>query len=59
MQGKFWLAVMGVYDWEGLHPIPPELWLLPYMLPIHPGTHAHSFFAQSHSPGFPWKLTGQ
>ncbi|ELR10814.1 cycloartenol synthase [Acanthamoeba castellanii str. Neff] len=35
--GKFWLAVMGVYDWEGLHPIPPELWLLPYMLPIHPG----------------------
>jgi squalene cyclase len=29
---------MGVYDWEGLHPIPPELWLLPYMLPIHPGT---------------------
>lgn len=24
--GKFWLAVLGVYDWEGLNPIPPELW---------------------------------
>jgi len=36
-QGKFWLSVMGVYDWEGMHPIPPELWLLPYMLPFHPG----------------------
>jgi lanosterol synthase len=35
--GKFWLAVLGVYDWEGLHPIPPELWLLPYWLPFHPG----------------------
>lgn len=50
MQGKFWLAVMGVYDWEGLHPIPPELWLLPYMLPIHPGTHTRSFFTQSDRP---------
>ncbi len=37
--GKFWLAVLNVYSWEGLHPIPPELWLLPYMLPIHPGAH--------------------
>ncbi|RIB00665.1 lanosterol synthase [Gigaspora rosea] len=35
--GKFWLASLNVYDWEGLNPIPPELWLLPYFVPFHPG----------------------
>ena len=35
--GKFWLAVLGVYEWHGLNPIPPECWLLPYWLPMHPG----------------------
>lgn len=35
--GKFWLAVAGLYEWEGLNPIPPEFWLLPYQLPLHPG----------------------
>lgn len=35
--GKFWLAVLGVYEWEGMNPIPPEFWLLPYWLPLHPG----------------------
>ena len=35
--GKFWLAVLGVYRWEGLNPLLPELWLLPNWLPIHPG----------------------
>ncbi|CDP10848.1 unnamed protein product [Coffea canephora] len=34
--GKFWLTVLGVYDWEGLNPIPPELWLLPEFFPVHP-----------------------
>ena len=34
--GKFWLAVMGVYAWEGVNPIPPELWLLPLWFPFHP-----------------------
>ncbi|KAF8328406.1 terpene synthase [Cantharellus anzutake] len=34
--GKFWLSVLNVYDWEGNNPIPPELWLLPDWLPIHP-----------------------
>jgi lanosterol synthase len=50
--GKFWLSVLNVYDWEGNHPIPPELWyveykstckcfhvlgrLLPKWLPFHP-----------------------
>ncbi|KNC50324.1 cycloartenol synthase [Thecamonas trahens ATCC 50062] len=34
--GKFWLAVLGVYEWDGLYPVPPELWLLPEWLPLHP-----------------------
>ncbi|KAI7837939.1 hypothetical protein COHA_008245 [Chlorella ohadii] len=28
--GKFWLAVLGVHSWDGLNPMPPEMWLLPY-----------------------------
>ena len=24
--GKFWLAALNVYSWEGLNPVPPELW---------------------------------
>jgi squalene/oxidosqualene cyclase-like protein len=35
--GKIWLSVLGCYDWEGVMPIPPELWLLPRSMPIHPG----------------------
>ncbi|KAK9931606.1 hypothetical protein M0R45_018878 [Rubus argutus] len=35
--GKMWLSVLGVYEWDGNNPLPPELWLLPYFLPIHPG----------------------
>jgi cycloartenol synthase len=27
--GKFWLALLGVYGWEGVNPMPPEAWLLP------------------------------
>ncbi len=34
--GKFWLAVMNVFPWEGCNSIFPELWLLPKGLPIHP-----------------------
>jgi lanosterol synthase len=34
--GKFWLAMVGLYGWEGVNPIPPELFLLPDSLPIHP-----------------------
>ena len=34
--GKFVLALLGLYKWEGLHPVPPELWLLPEALPFHP-----------------------
>ena len=35
--GKAWLAILNLYDWEGVNPAPPELWTLPYALPIHPG----------------------
>lgn len=35
--GKFTLAMMGVYPWEGLAPLLPELWMLPYATPFHPG----------------------
>lgn len=34
--GKLWLAILNVYDWEGMHPIPPELWCLPDWVPFHP-----------------------
>ncbi|QLQ80935.1 hypothetical protein HG537_0E02900 [Torulaspora globosa] len=35
--GKIWLSVLNLYKWEGVNPAPPETWLLPYSLPIHPG----------------------
>ncbi|XP_006656089.2 achilleol B synthase-like [Oryza brachyantha] len=34
---KILLSVIGVYDWSGNNPMIPELWLLPRLLPIHPG----------------------
>ena len=48
--GKFWLSALGIYEWEGMNPIPPELWyynfspscvvftrrLFPDWFPIHP-----------------------
>ncbi|XP_058113464.1 cycloartenol synthase 2-like [Magnolia sinica] len=35
--GKMWLSVLGAFEWSGNNPLPPEIWLLPYVLPIHPG----------------------
>jgi lanosterol synthase len=34
--GKFWLAMLGLYDYSGLNPCPPEAFLLPARLPVHP-----------------------
>lgn len=34
--GKFFLAVLGLYEYDGVAPVPPELWLLPESLPFHP-----------------------
>ncbi|RZC91672.1 hypothetical protein C5167_027734 [Papaver somniferum] len=35
--GKIWLSILGVYDWSGCNPTPPEFWVLPSILPMHPG----------------------
>ncbi len=34
--GKYWLSILNLYSWEGCHPVPPELWLLPEKAPLHP-----------------------
>lgn len=35
--GKFFLALLGLYDYRGVQPTPPELWLLPRRFVLHPG----------------------
>lgn len=35
--GKFWLSVLNVYSYDGMNPIPIELWLLPSWVPVCPG----------------------
>ncbi|KAJ8768182.1 hypothetical protein K2173_021122 [Erythroxylum novogranatense] len=35
--GKFWVAVLGLYEWSGCNPLSPEFWLLPQSFPVHPG----------------------
>lgn len=35
--GKFTLCLLGLYEWDGIAPILPELWLLPKSAPFHPG----------------------
>ncbi|KAK6124101.1 hypothetical protein DH2020_042186 [Rehmannia glutinosa] len=34
--GKTYLSVLGVYNWDGCNPLPPEFWLFPSILPYHP-----------------------
>ena len=34
--GKFWLALLNLWDWRGVNPVAPELWRLPRWLPLHP-----------------------
>ncbi|KAK8575854.1 hypothetical protein V6N12_063506 [Hibiscus sabdariffa] len=34
--GKTWLAILGVFEWSGCNPMPPEFWLLPSNFPVHP-----------------------
>jgi squalene/oxidosqualene cyclase-like protein len=34
--GKFWLATLNLFPWDGMNAIFPEVWLLPEALPIHP-----------------------
>ncbi|WOH12122.1 hypothetical protein DCAR_0831621 [Daucus carota subsp. sativus] len=35
--GKMWLSILGVFEWSGNNPVQPEIWMLPYILPTHPG----------------------
>ncbi len=34
--GKFWLALIGLYDFRGMNPFLPEMFLLPRWSPVHP-----------------------
>ncbi|KAF8392761.1 hypothetical protein HHK36_020998 [Tetracentron sinense] len=34
--GKTWLSILGLYEWAGSNPMPPEFWILPSFLPMHP-----------------------
>lgn len=34
--GKFFLSLLGLHEYEGMNPVPPELWLLPYGVPVNP-----------------------
>lgn len=34
--GKFYLAVLNLYDWQGFNSLFPEMWLFPRWLPVHP-----------------------
>lgn len=37
--GKFYLSVLGAYEWKGMNSLFPEFWLLPRWLPVHPGNY--------------------
>jgi squalene/oxidosqualene cyclase-like protein len=37
--GKFYLALLGIYEWVGINSLLPELWLLPRSLPVHPANY--------------------
>nr|AGC82084.1 beta amyrn synthase [Azadirachta indica] len=34
--GKNWLSILGLFEWAGTHPMPPEFWMLPSHFPLHP-----------------------
>lgn len=34
--GKFWLSALDLYEYEGVNPVPPEIFILPKALPFHP-----------------------
>ena len=34
--GKFWLALLNLYEWRGVNAVLPELWGLPRRIPLHP-----------------------
>lgn len=34
--GKFYLSVLGAYEWDGCNSLFPELWIFPEWIPFHP-----------------------
>ncbi len=34
--GKFWLALLSLYEWRGVNAVLPELWSLPRWMVLHP-----------------------
>ncbi|OMH80144.1 Protostadienol synthase A [Zancudomyces culisetae] len=58
--GKFWLSVLGVYEWEGMNPVPPEPWLLPSLIPLNPGNwwvHTRAvFLGMCHVYAMKWSM---
>jgi lanosterol synthase len=37
--GKFWLATLNLYAWDGVNPVLPEIWGLPRWMPVHPSRY--------------------
>ena len=37
--GKAWLALLSLYEWEGVNPVLPEVWMLPPWVPVHPANY--------------------
>lgn len=37
--GKLWLSIAGLYDYEGVNAVPPEAWLMPESVPLHPANY--------------------
>ncbi|PSN63824.1 terpene synthase [Corynespora cassiicola Philippines] len=33
---RYWLAVLNLFEWEGIAPVPAEMWMLPDWVPFHP-----------------------
>lgn len=59
--GKMYLALLGLYDWNGLDALLPELWILPKKTPIYPGrywNHARMvYLPMSYFSGMQFQLT--
>ncbi|BCG63234.1 MAG: lanosterol synthase [Methyloprofundus sp.] len=37
--GKFYLAILNLYHWDGFNSLFPEMWLFPKWLPVHPSRY--------------------
>ncbi len=37
--GKLWLALVALYEWEGVTPVVPEVWSMPRWFPLHPSRY--------------------